>query len=439
MSQHIRVTDEKKSFNIAILGFGTVGEGVYWALQKKSDKISSILGREINIPLVLVANRTKKRNIKKQTNVTDQLADVLKERQLDAVIEATPDAETAYPYVKQLLEHGISIISANKELIAKHGEELHVLAGDNHCHLLFEATVAGGIPVLNTIRHTLKANSIERFEGILNGTSNFILSKMREEGTSFSDALGEAQEKGYAELVPDKDIDGWDAYYKTMIVSRWIYGRAPIWKNSPRGIRNVSLSDIKIGEHFNGRIKHVASLVKKDGEVHAAVQPCFVLNDHPLYGVEGVNNGIRIDGSIVGSIMLQGPGAGKYPTASAMVEDMINLFMSRHENLSIEGIEFSTEGFLDQEKQKSIDQITSGDGAYWFVTGEEGIVRSISALGVEIIQAAETACIVYGRENQLSQWKERSCAKVRVYPVLSDFRKLISNRSFFEREKTVSI
>ncbi|WP_088032634.1 homoserine dehydrogenase [Evansella clarkii] len=369
-----------KPYKIAIIGFGTVGEGVYETIEKKSEKLGSLLGRQVEVPVVLVKNGDKPRQVSRKTEITTSFDSILNKKEIDAVVEATPDAATGYPYAAALLENGVSVITANKELVAKHGEELQRLAELSGADLLYEAAVAGGIPLLNTLRHTLKINTIDKLEGILNGTSNYILTKMRTEKSPFTSALEEAQEKGYAEAVPDKDVDGWDAYYKTTILSRWIYGKSPIWQdNAPRGIRNVASEDIKLAEKAGGRLKHIASLVKRGTEVHASVTPCFLLDNHPLYNVEGVNNGINIEGSIVGSILLQGPGAGKFPTASAVVEDLVNLLKNKHELPESKGTEFLSHG-LNKEAGEPSDE----DNYVYFLAWE-GSAAKKAALPEEAV------------------------------------------------------
>ncbi|MDQ0254639.1 homoserine dehydrogenase [Evansella vedderi] len=426
------------TFQVAIIGFGTVGEGVYRTLERKAKKIEALLGRSLHIPFVLVKSVEKDRDVLPVTKVTNRLEDLLEYDRLDVVVEASPDAETAYPFVTELLRRGVSVISANKELMAKYGEELHQLATDHRCHLLYEAAVAGGIPLLNTIRHTLKTNTVDRLEGILNGTSNFMLTKMREEGASFPQALREAQEKGYAEAVPDKDVDGWDAYFKTTILSHWIYGKAPVWKGEPKGIRHVTVEDISLANQLNGRIKHVASLVKVGDNVEASVEPCLVLNDHLLYGVEGVNNGIHIEGSIVGSVMLQGPGAGKYPTASAIVEDLVNLLLRKDEKVEEQGIEFVEHGF----SEKVLDD--SSYTGLWFVTGNEALLSQwLTSVGAQKLTVSslrpeqKTGAIVYLNFDQ-QQALEAFGEDIQLYPVLTNIGAgdIVGEKK--EEKKTVS-
>ncbi|WP_096189825.1 homoserine dehydrogenase [Evansella halocellulosilytica] len=426
------------SFKLAIIGFGTVGEGVYRTIEKKSEKLVTLLGRSLEIPYVIVKNTDKEREVGEKTLVTNEFDTVINDRSLDVVIEATPDAETGLPYVKQLLQEGISVVSANKELIATYGDELYEIASDHGCHLLFEAAVAGGIPLLNTLRHTLKTNTIDRLEGIVNGTSNFILTKMRQEGAPFSQALSEAQEKGFAEAVPDKDVDGWDAYFKTNILSQWIYGRSPVWNDqAPIGIRHIHVDDLVLAHQLNGKIKHIAKLRKHGDRVDGSVKPSFVLHDHPLYSVEAENNGIHIQGSIVGSVMLQGPGAGKYPTASAIIEDVVNLLSGKHETVEHEGIEFVEHGFVENDGKSEEER------SLWFVTGGRKLEKCLNYVDAELLHSLvrenqKVATIVHEHEDKMKELQVLAKGTIQVYPILGDKGDILSTHLEVLNKNTVS-
>ncbi|WP_147804321.1 homoserine dehydrogenase [Alkalicoccus halolimnae] len=368
---------------LAIVGYGTVGSGVYEALEENREKVEKLVGG-FTIPLIVVKDGKKSRTTESGTKISEDIETLYKE-EIDTAVEAVPDALTAYPIVKKLLEKGITVVTANKELIAKYGEELLHLAAENDCRLYFEAAVAGGIPVLSSIRHTLKVNNVEKIEGIVNGTSNFILTKMREEGTSFEDALEEAQRLGYAEALPDKDVDGWDAWYKTVILSHWLHGQPPVWpEEKPRGIRGIDVRDLHLAAAFYGRIKHTAVL---EG-TSARVEPRFVDADHPLYGVEGVNNGIHVKGSIVGSLLFQGAGAGKFPTASAVIEDIVNHWTNTAE---------AEPPYTEQRKEQETKE--QDNFPYWFITGEH--LQDLPDLVSEVrfLEGKEAAVLKCARED----------------------------------------
>ncbi|SDO41447.1 homoserine dehydrogenase [Alkalicoccus daliensis] len=388
------------SNRLAIIGYGTVGSGVYEALIEKQAKVEGLVGN-FSIPVIVVKDPDVPRKVSSSTIVTTDFTEIFKQK-VDTAVEATPDAETAYPIVKELLENGITVITANKELVAKYGEELLYTAALKNCRFYFEAAVAGGIPILTSVRHALKTNTIEKVEGIVNGTSNFILTKMRDEGTAFNEALKQAQEFGYAEAVPDKDIDGWDAWYKTTILSHWLYGKPPEWQEEkPKGIRDIDVRDLHLADVFGGRVKHVASL---EG-TKAAVEPRLILADHALYGVEGVNNGVHVQGSISGSLLFQGAGAGKFPTASAVIEDIVNHWTNTAE---------AEPPQLEEEvKPKEAETFP-----YWFITGSglENLPNRVT--DIEIVEGRE-GTIIEAAKSEAVKFGEA------VYPVSGTLKKIL--------------
>jgi homoserine dehydrogenase len=313
-----------KSIKVALLGLGTVGQGVYDTIHTHRQKLVEATGLPVEIVGVLVKDAGKLREIDRSIKVTTKVEDLLALEDLDIVFEAIVGIEPANSYIKSFVEKGCHVISANKELLAHKGEELSVFAKQHERFLTFEAAVAGGIPLLQTIIQLLQVNGITKLEAILNGTSNFILSKMRKEKADFDEVLKEAQELGYAEANPSNDILGTDAFYKLMILSNLIYQRQPYWGNvEKQGVNEVSLQDLLIGEKLGYRLKLLATLHKEHDELQAKVKPVFVSSDHPLYNVEGVDNGIVISTDLVGTLLIQGPGAGSKATASAMIEDLV--------------------------------------------------------------------------------------------------------------------
>jgi homoserine dehydrogenase len=417
-------------YQLAIIGFGTVGEGVYHAVETSSDKLTRLLGKPLHIPAVLVKDGTKKRNTGAATRIVTQLDELLREKP-DIVVEATPDAETGFPYVRRLLELGITVVTANKEMVANHGEVLADLAEKHDAQLLFEGAVAGGIPLLNTLRHTLKTNEILQVNGILNGTSNYVLTKMQREGTPFQNALKEAQEKGYAEAVPDKDVDGWDASFKTAILSQWIYGQAPVWKQKePAGIREITAEDLALSAQAGGSLKHVATLRKDRYCVTAAVRPCFLFRDHPLYAVEGVNNGVHIEGSIVGDLLLQGPGAGKGPTASAVVEDVVNV-LNKTNGKVVQNPIPETSGSADELHSESQEE-------FYLLTGNEGLSRRVSVYGLSVTgkfhesKNTREGIVIKAKPESVQEFKRQYKEQIGIYPVLAAEDKIVY---YFEQQK----
>ncbi|MBT2733966.1 homoserine dehydrogenase [Bacillus sp. ISL-7] len=321
---------------VAILGFGTVGEGVYRTIQSHAEELEIVLGRKVEVAAILIKNKQKKRNINNDVLITSDFNEILSLPQLDVVVEAIVDKEPPFTFLKQAIQSGCHIITANKEMFAHHGNELLELAENYNVSVGYEATVAGGIPVIQTLRQLLNVNRVRHIQGILNGTSNFILTEMREKKQSFADALILAQEKGYAEADPTNDVKGFDAFYKTMILSRIAFGEQPNWKNVERaGITSISRELIETAEKMGLRFKHIASISKTGSQINAEVKPVLVGKSHPFYSIEGVENAVNIHSDIVGSITLQGPGAGMYPTASAVIEDLVYVCQNRSSNKSI--------------------------------------------------------------------------------------------------------
>lgn len=315
-----------ETVKVVLLGFGTVGSGVYDSiLHTHQEKLEKVIGKKVEIVGILVKTE-KERQIPKNIIVTTKIDEILALPKIDYVFEAIVGIEPAYSYIQLFLDRGCHVISANKELLANRGEELSEYALNKGKFLTFEAAVAGGIPLLRTIIQLLQVNGILVLEGILNGTSNYILSKMRNEKLSFGECLQEAQQLGYAEANPESDISGRDAFYKQMILSSLIYHEQPDWEKVERiGIEQVALEDLALGEGHGLRLKLLASLKREDEGIKATVKPTFVSSEHPLYNVEGVDNGIVIKTDLVGTLMLQGPGAGSKATASAMIEDLVQI------------------------------------------------------------------------------------------------------------------
>ncbi|RDI37914.1 homoserine dehydrogenase [Falsibacillus pallidus] len=317
--------------NVVLLGFGTVGESVYRTIASHQDGLRNILGTDIVVKGVLVKDARKSRNIASDVLVTTDFKKLLELPNIHAAIEAIVGVEPAFTYGKQFLNAGIPVITANKEMAAHKGGKLRKEAEANGTEFHFEAAVAGGIPIIAVLKQLLHANRISKIEGILNGTSNFILSTMREEGISFAEALERAQRNGYAEADPSNDILGKDSFYKLMILSELVFGKQPEWDEVDcTGINELVLNDLEEAGAGGKRIKLVASIGKdENGNLTAAVEPHSLDENHPLYHVEGVDNGIVVHTDLLGRLFLQGPGAGGPPTASAILEDLTQHFRSK--------------------------------------------------------------------------------------------------------------
>ncbi len=319
------------SIKVAILGFGTVGEGIYRILNERKEEIKKGTGHTIDVVSILVRDTAKARLATPGTQVTDDVQEILSNPEIDVVFEAIVGEEPAYTYLSDAIEAGCHIITANKTMFAKHGPALLKHAEFRGVRACYEATTAGGVPIIRTITGLLPADRVRRIRGILNGTSNFILTKMRDEGIPFEVALGEAQDLGYAEADPSDDVGGIDAFRKMMILSTLAFGRQPDWQDVPVvGIDGVTVEDVADASKGNRRYRHIADIsIDENGTLHGSVGPVLTGSDHPFYGIDGVDNAIIVDTEHLGALTLIGPGAGMYPTASAMVGDLLQIIGKR--------------------------------------------------------------------------------------------------------------
>ncbi|MFC0522846.1 homoserine dehydrogenase [Pontibacillus salicampi] len=319
------------TIKVAILGFGTVGEGVWETLHTHHEYIQKKLSTPIEITSILVKDSNKKRNLPDSVQVTTDIEEVF-QQPVDVVLEAIVGKQPAYQYVTRAIEHGAHVITANKEMFAHYGPHLLELAKEHNVWIGYEATTAGGTPVIRTIDQMLQVNQIKSIQGIVNGTSNYILTQMTKHQNSFEDALLAAQQKGYAEADPSNDVDGYDAFYKAMILSQLAYQDQPNWDEVYlEGIRTISSQDIDKATIQGQKWKHVATIELRHGAPRASIQPMQLNEDHPLYNIDGVENALSIQTDLLGSITLSGPGAGKLPTASAMIEDLLYVFQKERQ------------------------------------------------------------------------------------------------------------
>lgn len=303
---------------VGILGLGTVGTGVVRLLADDS---------RFRIKLVAVRDKSKARDLDLSSiRVTDQPNELVEDPEVEIIIEVAGGINQIHELITGAISRGKHIVTANKELIARHGAEIFALAHRNNVTVLFEAAVGGGIPLISTIQRGLQANEISGVAGILNGTTNYILTAMEQRGQSFSDALAEAQRLGFAEADPTNDVEGFDVAYKITILASLAFGQFVEADSVDRhGITRIGALDIAMAAEFGYRIKMIGLARRGNGCLDVRAIPMLVPVHHLLASVEGANNAIFISGSAVGELMLVGPGAGQMPTASAVVGDLINL------------------------------------------------------------------------------------------------------------------
>ena len=369
---------------VAVLGHGVVGSGVVEVIHQHKESIYKKAKQEINIKYILDIREFP--DLPYHNLFTKNFDEILNDEEVKIVIEVMGGINPAFEYVKKCLENGKSVVTSNKELVAQKGAELLKIANDNNLNFLFEASVGGGIPVLRPIAQCLAANDLYEINGILNGTTNFILTKMDKENMEFADALALAQKLGYAERDPGADIDGIDSCRKICILASLAFGKH-VYPNQvyTEGIRNITLEQKEYAQNFNGAIKLIGrSVLKENGKISAAVYPAIVPYDNQLSHVEDVFNAIMVRGDAIGDVMFYGRGAGKLPTASAVVADVIDCgkHLSARKYLSwsegsedyVENEEKSISSFMICVKNQNgiKDRITEIFGNVEFITRKNG-------------------------------------------------------------------
>lgn len=318
--------------NIAVLGYGTVGSGVVEVINTNGKRINQRIGEELNVKYVLDMKDFP--NDPVQEKIVHDFETIIQDDDVKIVVEVMGGIEPAYTFVKRSLLAGKSVATSNKALVAKHGAELLSIAKEQNINFLFEASVGGGIPIIRPLNSSLTADEIEEITGILNGTTNYMLTKMFYEGANYDEVLKEAQANGYAERNPEADVEGYDACRKIAILSSLISGQQVDFEDIYcEGITKVTVEDMKYAKAMGTTIKLLASSKRRDDRLQAIVAPCMLYPEHPLASVNDVFNAIFVHGNVLGDAMFYGSGAGKLPTASAVVADVVDA--AKHLNRNI--------------------------------------------------------------------------------------------------------
>lgn len=367
--------------NVAVLGYGTIGSGVVEVLQTNTEVIAHRAGEEIAVKYILDL-----RDFSGDPNADKVVHDydiIDKDEDVQVVVECMGGVEPAYTFVKRALLNGRSVATSNKELVAKHGAELIAIAHEKNINFLFEASVGGGIPIIRPLVQCLTADVIEEVSGILNGTTNYMLTRMKEEGISFEEALKEAQEKGYAELHPEADVEGYDACRKIAILSSLAFGQQVDFEDIyTEGITSITTEDIRYATAMNKSIKLLGNSWRVDGKIYAMVCPMLLDNAHPLSRVNDVFNAIFVRGNMVDETMFYGKGAGKLPTASAVAADVVDCVKHTGKNIKIlwnpEKLTLSDLG--DFERQYFVRM--PADAEAKVITAAFGAVEMVSVEGI---------------------------------------------------------
>ena len=315
-----------ETVKLGMLGLGTVGSGVLEMIENNENKIRNIIGRELSVKTVVVRHPEKHQNAATVTKLTTKFEEVLNDEEIQIVVELIGGIHPAKEYIEQLLRAHKNVVTANKDLIATHGKELISLAQDKGVAFYYEAAVAGGIPILRTLANSLTSDKVTRILGVLNGTSNFMMTKMVDEGWSYEDALKTAQELGYAESDPTNDVEGIDAAYKAVILSQFGFGATIDFDDvTHKGITNISTDDVAVAQELGYVIKLVGDVREVESGISAEVSPTFLPKNHPLASVNDVMNAVFVESIGIGESMYYGPGAGQKPTATSVLADIIRI------------------------------------------------------------------------------------------------------------------
>ena len=379
--------------NVAVLGYGTIGAGVVKVLQTNVESIEKKAGERIEVKRILDL-----RDFPGDPNedmVVHDYKEIQEDEDIQIVVECMGGVEPAYTFVKTALLQGRSVATSNKELVAKHGAELIAISEEKHCNFLFEASVGGGIPIIRPLNQCLTADVIEEISRILNGTTNYMLTKMEEDGVSFDEVLKEAQAKGYAELHPEADVEGYDACRKIAILTSLAFGKQLDFEDiHTEGITNITAEDFRYAQKMNKSIKLLGKSWTNDGKLYAMVCPMLLDNSHPLAGVKDVFNAIFVHGNMVDDVMFYGKGAGSLPTASAVVADVIDCARNIGNHLPI----------IWEEEKLSLDDFGSFERKYFVRvpadTSEEAIKKVFGTVEMISVEDIDEKAFVTGIMNE---------------------------------------
>lgn len=355
---------------IAVLGYGTVGSGVVEVIETNKTDINKKAAEDLAVKYILDLRDFP--GDPYEGKVVHDYNIILNDPEVKIICETMGGTKPAYDFTKQALQQGKSVCTSNKELVAAHGPELIKIAKENHCNYLFEASVGGGIPIIRPINYSLTAEHIDSITGILNGTTNYILTKMDREGADFEDVLKEAQEKGYAERNPEADVEGYDACRKIAILSSLMSGKNVSYEDIyTEGITKITAADFKYAKQMNKSIKLLALSRDTQDGFFAMVAPFLISREHPLYSVNDVFNAVYVHGNMLGDSMYYGRGAGKLPTASAVVSDVVDC--ARHQGKTIMC-------FWDEEKVEVAD-VTSARRKFFVRISADKREAAMAAFG----------------------------------------------------------
>jgi homoserine dehydrogenase len=365
-----------KPIKVGLLGLGTVGTGVVRIIEGHQEDLQRQTGSPIEVVKILVQNMSKLRNIAVDpAKLTENAWEIIENPEIDVIIEVMGGVTVTKEYLLTALDKGKHIVTANKDLMALHGPEILEKAAEKDCDVFYEASVAGGIPIIRTLVEGFTSDRITKIMGIVNGTTNYILTKMSQEGAAYLDVLKEAQDLGYAEADPTSDVEGLDAARKmTILATLGFHANVSLSDVNVKGISKISKEDILYGKKLGYEVKLLGIAENHNGHISVSVEPTMVKSSHPLSSVNGVFNAIYIHGEAVGETMFYGPGAGELPTATSIVADLVAVV--RNLKLGVNGRTMLTA--YKEKKMKTDEQISSKNFILLHVEDKAGVLAQIT-------------------------------------------------------------
>lgn len=370
-----------KPVKVGLLGLGTVGTGVVRIVQGHQEDLRSQVGSPIQIAKILVKDANKVRNIPIDPGkLTEDAWEIIRDPEIDVIVEVMGGVDSTKPYILEALERGKHVVTANKDLMALHGPEILAKAQQHQCDVMYEASVAGGIPIIRTLIEGFSSDRIMKIMGIVNGTTNYILTKMSQEGASYEDVLKEAQQLGYAEADPTSDVEGLDAARKMAILATLGFRTEVALEDvDVRGISHVSKEDIMYAKRLGYEVKLLGIAERQDEHISISVQPTMVKFSHPIASVNGVFNAVYVHGEAVGETMFYGAGAGELPTATSVVADLVAVV--KNLKLGVNGQKTMVP--YNEKKLKSDEQIAYKNFILLHVEDKAGVLAQITQVFAE--------------------------------------------------------
>ncbi|CAH0119113.1 Homoserine dehydrogenase [Paenibacillus sp. CECT 9249] len=370
-----------KPVKVGLLGLGTVGTGVVRIVQGHQEDLRSQVGSPIQIEKILVKDANKVRNIPIDPGkLTEDAWEIIRDPEIDVIVEVMGGVDSTKPYILEALERGKHVVTANKDLMALHGPEILAKAQQHQCDVMYEASVAGGIPIIRTLIEGFSSDRILKIMGIVNGTTNYILTKMSQEGASYEDVLKEAQQLGYAEADPTSDVEGLDAARKMAILATLGFRTEVALEDvDVRGISGVSKEDIMYAKRLGYEVKLLGIAERQDEHISISVQPTMVKFSHPIASVNGVFNAVYVHGEAVGETMFYGAGAGELPTATSVVADLVAVV--KNLKLGVNGQKTMVP--YNEKKLKSDEQIACKNFLLLHVEDKAGVLAQITQVFAE--------------------------------------------------------